>query len=261
MEKITSRANEKIRFAARLRDSSAFRRETGLFLVEGARLCADAALSGMLIEQAYFTDEAAEKYAREISEICSKSASVCTVSVQAAQAMADTVSTQGVFCVCKTLDKCVIIDKIKDSGKYIALENIQNPANLGSVCRTAEALGLDGIILGGGCDIHNPKAQRAAMGSLFRMPVFIADSLPVLLARLREGGMSVWGSTPSPGAVEITSLNLGGGTVCVIGNEGNGISPECADACTGLVTIPMRGRAESLNAATAAAIIMWEMQK
>ena len=109
-----------------------------------------------------------------------------------------------------------------------------------------------GVIVGGGCDIYNPKALRAAMGSSMRISVLTTGNLPSLLIFAAKKGMLTLASTPSDGAKRITDMSFSGSVICVVGNEGSGISP---------VTIPMRGRAESLNAAAAAAVLMWELTK
>ena len=158
------------------------------------------------------------------------------------------------------LDKFANISKIKYYGKYVALEEISNPSNFGAICRTAEAVGLNGIIIKGGCDVYNPKVLRAAMGALFRLDVLVTDDLISLLEELKENNMSVYGSVPDANAEKITNINKSQGMVCVIGNEGNGISDEVKEVSQ-LVTIPMNGYAESLNAAAAATIIMWEMMR
>lgn len=103
--------------------------------------------------------------------------------------LGDTQSPQGIFCICEVLDKRPGDDTIEKNGSYIALENIQDPSNLGAVARTAEALGLSGLIVSGGCDLYSPKAQRAAMGSLLRVPVLRMDSMEAALHACRAQGM------------------------------------------------------------------------
>ena len=149
---------------------------------------------------------------------------------------------------------------IRFEGKYIALENIQDPSNLGAICRTAEALGVDGAILSGCCDRYSPKVQRGAMGSLLRLNIIDCDNLRELLVSLGEKGMKLYATTPDDTAQKITECDMSGGVVAVIGNEGNGVTDEVFSVCE-KVTIPMLGRAESLNASMAAAITMWEMMR
>ena len=143
----------------------------------------------------------------------------------------------------------------------MALDNVQNPQNLGAAARTAEALGIDGVIVYSGCDRYNPKALRASMGSLLRINMVETDDLVSLISDAREHGMFTFVTVPDSDAQDITSLSFGGGVVAVIGNEGNGVSKEAESAAVNRVTIKMKGSAESLNASAAAVITMWEMMR
>lgn len=261
MEKIISRSNEKIKNAALLLESAGARREAGLFLLEGARLCADAADGGIVIVQAFFTPDAAEKYAGYVVRITKKAQACYEITPEVGARLTDTRSPQGVFCVCKTLDNKPDKYKIDTKGHYIALENIQDPSNLGGVCRTAEALGIDGLIISGGCDIYNPKALRAAMGSSLRLNIVETENLPELLIFASSQGMLTSALTPAGGSTPLSILKSGRGNICVIGNEGAGLAGETLAACAEKIAIPMKGKAESLNAAACAAIIMWELVK
>ncbi len=260
-EKITSKNNDRIKFAVKIKEKESFRRSEGLFLIEGARLCCDAASSDVAIKELFVTAEAYSKYGDYVRLVEDKAERCFEVSQDVAQKLADTKSTQGVFCLCKMLDKNTNIGKIKYNGKYIALEDVSNPSNFGAVVRTAEAVGLEGVIISGGCDMYNPKSLRASMGSVFRLNVIETENLPEFLKELAGAGMSVYAGVPDSNAAKITQVSMDGGVVSIIGNEGNGITAETMDAATRLVTIPMKGRAESLNAAAAASIMIWEMMR
>ena len=250
-----------MKYAVKLREKDSFRKSEGLFFIEGARLCADAALSSVKIKELYVTESATLKYSEYVRLAENVAERSFLVSEEVAEKLSDTKNPQGVFCICKMLDKNTNIGKIKYNGKYIALENVSNPSNFGAVVRTAEAVGLDGVIVSGGCDIYNPKSQRAAMGSLFRLNIVEVDDLPAFLKSLAENGMSVYAGVPDSDAEKITEVDMKNGVVTIIGNEGNGISDATKQASTKLVTIPMKGRAESLNAAAAASIMIWEMMR
>ncbi|MBQ6932145.1 MAG: RNA methyltransferase [Clostridia bacterium] len=257
---LTAKNNDKIKQAVRLRDSARARREEGLFFLEGARLCADAAMN-VEVERLFYTSRAEEKYSHEVALLKEKAVEACEISEEIAQKLSDTFSPQGIFCVCKTIDKKHYIDKIYSSAKLVALENIQDPANLGAIIRTAEALGIGGAVLCGCCDVYNPKTQRAAMGSMLRMPFICVSDMPEAMKELESKGYVTLSSTPGEGAEDITKTDLGEKTVCVIGNEGNGVEEATMQSCMHRVRVPMRGRAESLNASMAAAIIMWELMR
>lgn len=260
MEKIISRSNEKIKAAALLAASAKTRRETGLFLLEGARLCADAAMSGARIMQAFLTAQAMEKYATYTQSVIENTCACYEITPEVGSKLTDTLSTQGVFCVCSMLDSVQSANKIDPNGRYAALENIQDPANLGAICRTAEALGVSGLIINGGCDIYNPKALRAAMGASLRMHIIETENLPeLLMSAARQGVLTIAAIVSGEGARGTEILKTPGGVICVIGNEGAGVTQSVLDACAERVAIPMKGTAESLNASACAAILMWEL--
>ena len=261
MEEITSRSNARVKAAAQLLSSAAARREEGLFVLEGARLCMDAGQTGIPLRQLFLTRQALERYPKETAFLKERAASVFLITEEISRRLGDTQSPQGICCICEVLDKSPGDDTIEKNGSYIALENIQDPSNLGAVARTAEALGLSGLIVSGGCDLYSPKAQRAAMGSLLRVPVLRMDSMEAALHACRAQGMRLFASTPRVDALPVAEAGLGPRTVCVVGNEGAGVTRETMALCDALVTIPMSGRAESLNASAAAAILMWEMMR
>lgn len=258
MLSITSRNNDRIKQAVKLCSDSSERRKTGTFFLEGLRLCCDAAINGHVAETVFVTEKALAEHGRELSVLLDSCKECFVITEEISLKLSDTKNPQGVFCICKTLDKNNNIDKINYNGMYIALENVQTPGNLGAAARTAEALGLDGMIISGGCDIYNPKALRAAMGSILRLNVIMVDDLPQLLRDCSSHGMKNYAAVPDRDALPVTEMERTSGVICAVGNEGNGLSDEVISACV-RVTIPMKGRAESLNAAAAASVIMWEM--
>lgn len=258
MEKITARTNERVKYAVRLGENASFRKENGEFFLEGARLCSDAAKTGIVIKQAFFTASALDKYSAYIESIINSGCICFEISTDVAKKLSDTENPQGVFCICKTKENSC---ELNADGKYLALENLQDPSNLGAICRSAEAIGLDGIIVSGGCDVYNPKALRAAMGSSLRISVAESPDMIRLITMAREKGMKVYASVPANDATDIRKADLNGGVVICIGNEGSGLSAKTIEACTERVTIPMGGRAESFNASAAAAILAWELKR
>ena len=257
MQRIESVTNDKIKAVVKVATSARYRRETELFFLEGLRLCRDAALTGYEIETTFVSEAILEKFPEDIGFIISKSKNHFVVSSSVEQKLTQAQTPQGVFCLCKKRENNCEIDF---HCKYIVLENVQDPANFGAVCRTAEALGIKGAITYGCCDLYNPKTQRAAMGSALRLSITETDDLVSLLKELAEKGMKLYATTPREDAMKITEIDFSGGAVAVIGNEGNGVSDEVFSLCE-KITIPMGGRAESLNASMAAAITMWEMMR
>ena len=255
MLKIESLQNESVKQACRLASSAKARQEANAFFLEGLRLCSDAAQSGVTIRQCFITEDAISRGEDRLNAVLSAAQLTALVSPAVAQKLSQTRNPQGIFCVCEMQHRSADVDA---SGVYVALDRVQDPANLGAIIRTAEALGLSGAILCGCCDIYNPKAQRAAMGSLLRMPLVQTNDLSALLLSLGNRGMRLLATTPDASAALLPQLSIDGGVVAVIGNEANGVSSAVLDLCE-KVTIPMNGRAESLNASMAAAITMWEL--
>lgn len=251
---ITSRENPMVKRCRKLQSSGKARREEGLFLAEGTRLCREVFSCGLTVEAVLATAEALSK-----NPWLGERGEVVEIAPEVSAAISDTQSPQGVFCLCQIPPSPSLT--ILPKGRYLLLDRLQDPGNLGTILRGAEAFGITALILGKGCpDRFAPKVLRGTMGSVFRQPVFAADDLPEAIWLLREAGIPVWAAMPNPTARPILELSEEqGGLAVVIGNEGSGVSPETAEACTGAVYIPMASRINSLNAAAAATIIMWEL--
>lgn len=262
MEQITSRDNQYVRQIRRLLRETKYRRQTGLFALEGARLCGDAVLSEADIRTVLVTPRAARAYADILQSLADTGARVVGITEELSGYMGDTVSPQGLFCIGKGLDKPVGLDTIEKNGRYLAFEHLQDPSNLGAAIRTAEALGISGLLLSAGCcDRYNPKVLRASMGGVFRLPLIEVESMPQAIAALQAQGMTAFACVVDADAEPIQRIVFAPGAVAVIGNEGNGLTPETRQACAHRVTIRMAGRAESLNASVAASLVAWEMMR
>ena len=172
MESITSLQNPKVKAYRELVSSAKERREQCLFVLEGLRLVLDVTRSGRTIKELYFTKVLYNNNTDDIEKLISLSDESYEISDSVAEKMSDTKSPQGIFAV---VAKNNCNSEIDGAGKYILLENVQDPANLGAISRTAEALGITGIVVSGGCDVYSPKALRASMGALLRIPVIETD--------------------------------------------------------------------------------------
>ena len=256
---LSSRDNPLIRQVRELLGSARARRENRLFAIEGARLCADAARSGAAVTAFLYTRRAAETYRSYWEPVAAAAQRRFEIPEALMKYAADTATPQGMLCVCAMLDNRPGLDTIEPHARYLALEDIQDPANLGTVIRTAEALGLSALLLSDGCcDPYNPKVLRGSMGGVFRLPLLPAGDLAHTAEILGRRGVRCFACVPQ-GGEDLRRAGLSAGAVCLIGNEGRGLRPETAAACTGRLTIPMGGRAEALNAAMAAGIVMWEL--
>lgn len=257
---VTSKENVNIKRAVKLRSSAKERRKSGLFLAEGLRICMDAARSGAEIQILFVTEKAMQKHSEEFAVLDEKAQNTICVSESIFALMSDTQSPQGFLSVIKTLDKTNEFDTIKCNGKYLALDNVQDPSNLGTVLRSAEAFNVSGVILSVDCcDIYNPKVVRGSMGAVFRIPFIIESSVKDFLEKNPQ--INSYAAVVSSSADSLTSVKFNTPCVVVVGNEGNGIKAETEKVCKNRITIHMEGKAESLNASVAAAILMWEMMK
>ncbi|MBP3637656.1 MAG: RNA methyltransferase [Clostridia bacterium] len=248
MERITSLKNPKVQQWKSLKDRKG-RRETGCFLAEGRKMAEEALLSGFQVE-ALLVDEA------RLSEFpLPDNVPVYALSEHVLAAVCDTKTPQGIAAVVKMQTNAAM------GRKVVALDGVQDPGNVGTIIRTADAAGLEGIILSEQCaDVFSPKTLRATMGSIFRMPLAVTGDLPGYLTSLRENGYSVI-SSQLDGEPFYQRQPVGEKFCLIIGNEGNGISDEVKATATHKVKLPMRGGAESLNAAIAAGIMMYDLMR
>ena len=254
---ITSRDNPRIREYVQLSLQKKARTRAGRFVLEGVKLLEEACFSGIEIESVYITPECLESGKSQLAVLKQLDEKVFLVTGAAASRLFQSKTPQGVCAVCRIPEHRPDFVKM---GRYLGLWDLQDPGNVGTMIRTADALGFDGVILSRDCcDLYNLKTVRAAMGALFRMPVLVTD-MQAFVTEYRDK-LTFYASVVDADAPGITSIQFPVGSVMMIGNEGNGRSAEQVALCGNRVTIPMTGRAESFNAAMAATILMWEMSR
>lgn len=254
MERISSRKNESVRVVRELLRSAKYRAQTDLFAVEGDHLCGELADCADTIEYFLYTERALEKYPDTVRKASEKAFETAVITEELSEYISDTKSPQGLFAAAERFGSVFSTD----ANRLIVLDGVQDPGNVGTIIRTAEAFGLDGIVYVNNCaDKFSPKTLRASMGSVFRVPSLVtaADSLAKFLE-----GFTVYGAMLDETAKRLGEVEFPEKTAIVIGSEGSGISPEVAAVCNEKIYIPIKG-AESLNAAMAAAILMWELGK
>jgi len=179
-----------------------------------------------------------------------------TVPESLLQAMADTETPQGVLFLCGM--PSLNPPSTLTGNRYLVLDGVQDPGNVGTVLRTADAFSVDGVVLVNNCaDPFSPKTVRSTMGAVFRIPVWETDP-DSLCKLLREAEISLFAAALRPDAADVRSIGLSRAAV-VIGSEGRGVSDEVLSLADRTLIIPMTSRCESLNAAVAAAVITWEM--
>ena len=247
---ITSTKNETVKLLRSLKERSS-RRESGLLLIEGERLVFDALASGLALEHT-LVELGAEGIMKRLDEL---GFYYTPVSRAVLEAVSDTRSPQGIAAAIRA-PKLTPPEHYPD-GLIVALDRLQDPGNLGTVIRTADAMGAGAILLGEGCtDPFSPKALRSAMGSSLRLPIFAGELTGELKRLADEGKTLVCGHLSG----ESVMPQIGKSCVVVIGNEANGVSSEVAALCS-LWRLPMYGGAESLNASVAASIMIYELSK
>jgi TrmH family RNA methyltransferase len=247
MEKLSSRQNKIISHIRRLGSDRTYRRESGEYVCMGEKLLAEAVKWGAEIKTALWSGEA---------------------SVELPETTAQYNVSQELLDYAAPMKNCPLVLftvaekkwEMTSPGRTLVLETVQDPGNVGTILRTANALNVDTVILTGECaDLYNPKTVRAAMGALFRQRVY---EMPRTEMReyLTANGCRLYGAALSEKSEDLRQLELEK-TAVAIGSEGRGLSRELLDMCDGELIIPMNSACESLNAAIAAAIVMWELTR
>ena len=267
---VTSRQNQAVKSVCALLDKKARRRER-LFRFDGIKLLREAVAKGLQIELVAVSEaigDGAYAVVRSLIESGAiDSKKILYVSEQVFDKMSEEESPEGVITVARFIasrhrELATVEEYSIEQGKRILLaESLRDPGNLGTVIRTAAALGIERLIITDDCaDIYNPKTVRAAMGGLFSLDIDVVrtSELPTLIGALRAGGRRIYAAALTENAQEIGSIELARGDAFLIGNEGHGLSSEAIKAASGEAIIPMTEGSESLNAAAAAAICIWE---
>ena len=247
METITSRQNPLFQKLRKLNTSAPFRRQQGLFLCEGPKLLEEAMKWDVSVQLAV-----------KVPEFSFPEALSCRMVETPAdvlRSLADTETPQGVVFACALPD--TVLPDALEKGRYLVLDGVQDPGNVGTIWRTADALGASGLILTGECaDPFSPKVVRASMGACFRLPVWKGERKAVA-DLVKRSGIPLYATALRSDTVDVRRADLSVAAV-VIGSEGRGISEELLGCCEKTLKIPMEPKCESLNAAVAAAIVLWE---
>lgn len=251
MNAIASRRAAMASHLRRLGREAEYRYLRGELLCDGARCLREAAASPLPITAVLVSERAAETLSELLREL---NAPVYTATADIMEYISPLKTAQDILFSC-ALPRARGIDI---GARNLVLDGVQDPGNVGAAVRSAAAFGVDSVILTGRCaDPYNPKTARAAMGAVFYKNIVRADADE--LRRLKESGLVLYGAA-ADGAEDIRDLDLSRASVAV-GSEGAGLSAETLALCRGRVSIPMESPTESLNAAVAASVIMWEMYR
>lgn len=250
---ITSTSNEQIKKLIQLKEKSKVRKTTGTFTVEGKKMFVEIPAEDLV--SVYVS----ETFLKENGELV-KDKKYQIVSDQVFKKISDTVTPQGIVAVVKQKSYSIdyIIEKRnKEKSCIVVLDRLQDPGNMGTIVRTGEAAGISGIIMSkDSADIYNPKVIRSTMGSIFRVPFAIVDDLTAAVDTLKDNGITTYAAHLKGELYNSGSLTKD--CALLIGNEARGLSEKISAKADKLIKIPMHGKVESLNAAIATAILMYE---
>lgn len=270
---ITSTSNGKIKHLITLREKSRIRSKEGLFLAEGIKMFEEAPLERMkelYISEALWREIQAQRNLLIWKKLCTcmeQGIFVEQVSEEVFKKISDTRTPQGILFVMEqfsySLEDMIrqSVQRLEEGGRaplFLLLEDIQDPGNLGTMLRTGEGAGVDGVIMSRGTvDIYNPKTIRSTMGSLYRVPFLYTQGLSEIIGKLKENQIKVY-AAHLKGKKYFDEISYECGSAFLIGNEGNGLRGETADLSDIYLKIPMEGQLESLNAAVAAALLLYQ---
>jgi len=247
MERITSRKNPLCVHIKKLGASKSYRFASGEFLCDGLKLLDEAVNNGAVVKTVLTCSELPFPLPLETR--------VCFTSRDIIDSLSPLKNSQDTLFVCQMPDGGE--NRMSGAGSAMLLDSLQDPGNVGTIIRTADALGIFEVMLYGSCaDLYNPKTIRATMGAVFRQKVtsISLDELKSLVG----SGVRILGASVGEDCCDIARMDLSG-SIIAIGSEGNGLSEPILSLCDELITIPISPGCDSLNAATAASIIMWEL--
>ncbi|WP_010630396.1 TrmH family RNA methyltransferase [Sporolactobacillus vineae] len=244
---MVSMQNEKVKLWKKLKLRK-WREREQMYLLEGPHLVQEAAFSARHLLSAVLIDEAfrlPEDWPLDDVEVYQVTHKIFTE-------LSQTETPQGIIAVCRMVQPAVTVHQ----GRYLLIDGVQDPGNLGTLIRTADAFGLDAVFLGEGCvDGYNGKTLRSAQGSHFHLPV-VHRNLFTVVAAMKQQGIPIYGSSLQGQNMKKTDGDKNDYAL-IVGNEGNGAQPELLAETDIQIRIPMAGRAESMNVAVAAGILLY----
>ena len=252
---LTGLQNPVVKAAAELKQKK-YRTQNGLYLAEGLRT-AEEAVAYKTVETLFYVATDDDRTMRLLEDAAMQNIKLVCVNENVMKKIADTETPQGIIAVCKMRQPK--LENLLASGKMLlVLDRVGDPGNIGTMLRTADAAGIGGLVLLKGCaDIYAPKTVRSSMGSLFHIPVLSGVSEQEFISTAKKAGYDLL-VTCLDGADNLYKADLSGRIAFVMGNEAGGVSETLLEKADKRVYIPMAGRAESLNVAMAAGIVMFE---
>ena len=252
---ITSTSNARVKELVQLQKKSKVRNEQGVFLVEGVKMYQEIPQEQLV--KVYVSETFADKQKEEINRLKDRR-KLEYLSDHVFQYVSDTKTPQGILCVVRQSTYCLEDILEAEDAHLLVLDNLQDPGNLGTILRTAEGAGVTGSIISKeSVDIYNPKVIRSTMGSIYRVPFVYVEDLKEAIAKVKAHGIFTY-AAHLDGKNSYDKEDYTKKTAFLIGNEGNGLRKEIADLADTWIRIPMQGQVESLNAAIATSVLMFE---
>lgn len=253
---ITSISNAQVKQVCAYVQKAKERRKDGIFVVEGPKMFEEAPADR--IYKVYVTQSFCDRHKADHIHTKLSETGFEMVSDEVLAKMSDTKTPQGILCLVKWPDHTLTDLLKKTDGVFVVLEDLQDPGNLGTIIRTGEGAGIAGVIMSRDTvDIFNPKTIRATMGSIYRVPFVYVPDLGEAITKLQRADITVY-AAHLKGTAYYNAYDYKKGSAFLIGNEGNGLKEETADMADTYIKIPMAGQVESLNAAIAASLLMYE---
>lgn len=255
---ITSTANQQVKNIIQLTKKAKERRRQKLFPAEGIRIFEEIAKDDLV--SVYVSESFEKKHTEEISGVLQSGIHTETVSDTVFMRMSDTQTPQGILCIVKQ-PEYELEELLKGEQTHLlVLEGIQDPGNLGTMIRTAEGAGVTGVIVSQCADLFSPKTVRSTMGSICRVPFYITSHMQETLFELKKRGVTLY-AAHLKGQKSYDDADYRRAAAFLIGSEGSGLTEETASLADVYLKIPMEGKLESLNAAMAAGILMYEVNR
>lgn len=257
---ITSTQNPRIKSVLQLTAKASIRRERSLFVLEGIRELQRALSHSYQVVEIYHCKDILPEEEWNNTGLAELDADYYSISRNVYSRIAYRDNTGGVIAVLKQKKSSLEQLEVKGNAFYIILESVEKPGNLGAVLRTADAAGVDAVIIcDAQTDIYNPNVVRSSTGALFSVPSIISDSAAVI-SFLKEKGLKIYAATLE-GAIPYTSIDFRPACAIAMGTESEGLSELWTQASDANVIIPMKGIADSLNVSTSAAILTFEAMR
>ncbi|MDR2817579.1 MAG: RNA methyltransferase [Oscillospiraceae bacterium] len=261
MEIISSKENETIKSIQKLNRSSKDRFELGQFAIEGIKLAEEALKSQMKIEVCLVTSSFLAQYQAFVDQLASRAKRLCLIDTKLETKISINPSPQGLYCICQ-LPNFITPNHNIHAGKHLALIQIQDPGNLGTIIRTAEAFSLDCLYISAdSVDLFAPKVIRASMGSCFRQKIVILDDVYAFLKECSNTKTTTYAAVLSEKSQNISQVKFSENSVIFIGNEGNGLPTELTKNIEHHIKIPIAAHVDSLSVAVASGIAAYHLTK